>query len=200
MHKFLISSSLLDFFIELLVLLFELVKLRILQARLDMKSEWQVGEHILIESFVVILHVQVESLLIVNVEIVFNFIIQLALLQCRYYFRRGNCHRLVILWLLYLFVRSTLWSNIDIAQSLLILDNAILEARFLVRVLARDSIHQPLIFDLGPAEVALFHFLSVVLHPPESVFQKVSNHYRVVAFADEILVHDICRGELKGKF
>ena len=50
-----------------------------------------------------------------------------------------------------------------------------------------------MLFDLSPAKVALFHFFFVILNPPESVFEKRTDHDRIVTFADEILVNDVGR-------
>ena len=45
------------------------------------------------------------------------------------------------------------------------------------------------ILDLGPHEVHLVHFGLVTLHPPEAILEERSDHDRVVAFPNRILIN-----------
>jgi hypothetical protein len=42
---------------------------------------------------------------------------------------------------------------------------------------------------LGPAEIAFFHFLFVVLDPPVTILEERPHHDRVITFTDKIFVN-----------
>ena len=54
----------------------EPVKLRIIKAIFDMECERQVDKRIFIHGFIIVLHIYKQGLLIIDMEIVFNFVIQ----------------------------------------------------------------------------------------------------------------------------
>ena len=58
------------------VKLLESLKLWVRKARLDVESDWQVMEHVLLQSLVVVLHVKEQGFLVVQVEVVLNFVVE----------------------------------------------------------------------------------------------------------------------------
>ena len=59
------------------------LKFGIIEARLNMKSERNILENILIHSFIIVLHIKKQCLLVVDVEVVFDLVIEFRLGELR---------------------------------------------------------------------------------------------------------------------
>lgn len=95
------------------------LKFRVIKSVLDVERQWQIGEDILLECFVVVLHIEIQSLLVVHVKVVLNLVVQLLLRE-----PRGRnvskswstppfwalLFRILLNGVLFLFVRFVLWS------------------------------------------------------------------------------------------
>ena len=81
-------------------------ELRVLQASLNVEGERQVVEHVLLQGVIVILHVQVKSLFVVHVEVVFYFVVKLLLVELEIFVKVVSHYRLLLILLL--FVRFVL--------------------------------------------------------------------------------------------
>ena len=53
------------------------LKFRIVKSILNMECQWQVGEDILLKCLIVILHIEIQSLLVVHVKVVLDLVVQL---------------------------------------------------------------------------------------------------------------------------
>mmetsp|Transcript_29452 Transcript_29452/g.44617 ORF Transcript_29452/g.44617 Transcript_29452/m.44617 type:complete len:287 (-) Transcript_29452:3801-4661(-) len=182
----------LDFLLDLEVEVLEAGELNVVEAILDMEGDRQVVEHVLVDGFVVVLHVQEQSLLVVHVEVVFDLVVELRLQQlrrdllglvthlCRHGLLRSGLRLLFL-------VRLLLGSS----QDGLVEGAARLDAGLLVREFGRQHVHDVSFLDLSPAEVAALHLFAVVLDPPVAVLEERPHHHGVVALADEVLVDDV---------
>lgn len=61
----------------LIVVVLELLPFTVFHAIFDMKRKWQMRKHVLIESFKIVFHIDKEGFLVVHVEVVFYFVVQL---------------------------------------------------------------------------------------------------------------------------
>ena len=65
--------------LEVLVPLLEFVVLRVVYSLFEVKCKGQVVKHILVHCFVIIFHVQVKSLFVADMEVVFDLVVNLNL-------------------------------------------------------------------------------------------------------------------------
>ena len=75
--------------------------------------------------------------------------------------------------------------------SVVVAKSNVLEARPAVRIFTGKCLHEWNFSDLGPAVLALLHLLLIVLHPPEPILEQRTDHDRVVALSDDVLVNDV---------
>ena len=108
----------LDLFFALCIVLFETVKFRIIKSILYMKRQRQICKDILIKRFVVVLHIEIECLLVVHVKVVLNLVVQLLFRKTRRSdvskswgssLFRSLLFRILLTWILFLFVGFVLW-------------------------------------------------------------------------------------------
>ena len=84
-----------------------------------MKCQRQVGKDILVKGFIVVLHIEIQSLLVVHVEVILDLVVQLLF----YELRRSNVSqrrcsslfrallfRILLTCILFLFIGFVLWS------------------------------------------------------------------------------------------
>ena len=69
----------------------------------------------------------------------------------------------------------------------------VLDPRLIIRILTGQRLHERGFLDLGPAELTGFQFFFGVDEPPETVFEKRSDHDCTITFSNKVPIRDIRR-------
>jgi hypothetical protein len=133
-----------------------------------------------------ILRILLSNLILIVWLIILNLPIYLICFLFLIFFRILRFKSLFFVWFLLRCCKNLL--NI---LCLSIIIGYIFNSWFNLGIFARKDFHQVRIFNLCPTKIAFFHFFSVMLYPPKSIFKKRSYHYRIISFSNKILVIDI---------
>ena len=115
-------------------------------------------------------------------EIIFYFVIKL---QIQLFSR-------TLLYLRLLIIRDAIGLELlsfGCSWCLIIFIGGCINTTLFVWVFTKQGIHVLNVFNLGPHEVNCFHFILITWYPPKSVFEKASDHNRVITLTYEIFVH-----------
>lgn len=196
-----LGLSILHVFVKSLIVLLKELEFRVVKARLDVEGQGQVFKDILTNGLVIILHVNVQSLFIVYVEVVFNLVVKfvVGVLDgqglCVFDFGKVRFHITVLQ------TRYLLFPPLHcLRSSSYLAELVVLVARSPVRELALHVLEDLLDLVLCPDEVEVpqVSFIGVVtLDPPVPVLEESLDHHGVVAFANDVLVNDIRMGKLE---